>query len=262
MSVPTQRLPISAIVGSHNEAHLLERCLPALVFCDERIVIDIDSSDRTAEVAERLGARVIRHSYVEIAERARMHLVDQAQYDWLLFLDPDEVFPGPLAEQLGGLLPSLSADIGAIDCPWQFWFRGKPLLGTIWGGVNRKRTLVRLEGVELGPTVHSGTQLRSGFHVHDVPYSGDNAIAHYWAPTYSSLIRKHWRYLKLEGPDRYSHGMVTGYRDIARTPIRAFFESFVSRRGYRDGLTGVALSLLWAVYSTGAKVSLLRELRR
>jgi hypothetical protein len=44
--------------------------------------------------------------------------------------------------------------------------------------------------------------------------------------------------------------------------LPAFYESFVRRRGYRDGLVGMGLSLLWAAYATGAKVALLRELRR
>ncbi|HZT15287.1 MAG TPA: glycosyltransferase [Gaiellaceae bacterium] len=250
------------MVGSHNEAQLLRRALASLDFCDEIIVIDIDSSDATADVASALGARVIRHPYVEIAERARMHLVEEATHEWLLFLDPDEVFSPRLADQLRELLPKLDAAVGAVDCPWQFFFRGRPLRGTIWGGVNRKRTLARRGAVELHPTVHSGTQLRAGFRAEVVPFTGDNAIAHYWSPGYRSLIAKHWRYLKLEGPDRRSHGLVTGWKDVVRTPWPSFVESFAAKRGYRDGLTGLALSLIWAAYSTGAKLSLKRELSR
>lgn len=250
------------MVGSHDEAHLLPRCLASLGFCDEIIVIDIASSDATADVAAAHGARVIRHRYVEIAERARMHLVDEAAHEWLLFLDPDEVFAAPLAAQLAELLPSLGPDVGAVDCPWQFFFRGKPLQGTIWGGVNRKRTLARRGGVDLHPSVHSGTDVRPGYRAEQVAYTGDNAIAHHWAPGYRDLVAKHWRYLKLEGPDRRGRGLVTGYKDIVRTPGHSFVESFVGRRGYRDGATGLALSLIWAAYSTGAKIALLRELRQ
>lgn len=257
-----ETLPITAIVGSHNEAELLERCLPGLAFCDEVIVIDIDSRDETAEVARRCGARVIRHPWVPIAERARLELVGEAKHDWLLFLDPDEVLPAPLATQLGDLLPTLAADVAVVDCPWQFYFRGQPLRGTVWGGITRKRTLARRGAAELRPTVHGGTRVPAGYDAQAIPYSGENAIAHYWAPGYRQLIAKHWRYLKLEGRDRYEHGMVTGYRDITSTPWRAFRESLITRAGYRDGTTGVALSLLWAGYSTGAKIALLYELRR
>jgi glycosyltransferase involved in cell wall biosynthesis len=255
-------VPATAMVGSHNEAALLSRCLPSIAFCDEIIVIDIDSHDRTAEVAREHGARVIRHSWVPIAERARLELVDEAKHDWLLFFDPDEVMPAALAARIAELLPSLDPDVAVIECPWQFYFRGKPLRGTIWGGITRKRVLARRGAAELQPTVHSGTRLRTGYRSETIEFTGDNAIAHHWAHGYRDLIQKHWRYLKLEGPDRAGQGVVTGYRDIVRTPWPAFRESFVDRRGYRDGLTGFLLSIVWSAYSTGAKIALLRVLRR
>lgn len=253
-------VPVTAIVGSHNEADLLRRCLPSVAFCDEVIVIDIDSRDDTAEVAREHGARVIPHKWVPIAERARLGLVGEARHDWLLFLDPDEVLPPTLAAQIGELLPGLEADVAVVDCPWQFYFRGRPLQGTVWGGISRKRTLARRGRADLRPTVHGGTRVPPGYRSHTIDFSGDNAIAHYWAPGYRSLVQKHWRYLKLEGKDRREQGEVTGLRDIVETPWRALRESFVDRKGYRDGATGLALSLLWAAYSTGAKVALLREL--
>jgi glycosyltransferase involved in cell wall biosynthesis len=256
------RAPLTAIVSSHNEARLLERCLPTLAFCEELLVIDIESDDDTAAVAMAHGARVFRHEWVPIAERARLELVDQAAHEWLLFMDPDETMPPPLASQLSQLVPRLEADVGVVDCPWQFYFRNRPLRGTVWGGISRKRTLARRGGAELRPTVHSGTRPLPGYRAEAVAYSGDNAIAHYWAPSWKALIEKHLRYLRLEGSDRRADGIVTGLRDIVGTPFPAFYQSFVRRSGYRDGLLGFGLSVLWAAYSTGAKISLLRALRR
>jgi glycosyltransferase involved in cell wall biosynthesis len=250
------------MVSSHNEARLLERSLPTLAFCDELIVIDIASDDDTAAVAEANGARVIHHAWVPIAERARLGLVGEASHDWLLFMDPDETMPPALAAELADLVPRLADDVGVVDCPWQFYFRDRPLRGTMWGGVTRKRTLARRGGAELRPTVHSGTKPLPGFRIEGVRYTGDNAIAHYWAAGWRSLIAKHWRYVKLEGVDRRSQGLVTGLRDILATPLPAFAESFVRRRGYRDGATGLGLSLLWAAYATAAKIALLKEIRR
>lgn len=256
------RAPVTAIVSSHNEARLLERCLPTVAFCDELIVIDIASDDDTAAVAAAHRARVIRHQWVPIAERARMELVDEAAHQWLLFLDPDEALPPALAAQLIDLVPKLADDIGVVDCPWQFYFRDRPLRGTEWGGILRKRTLARRGGAGLRPTVHGGTKVLPGFRAQEVPYTGDNAIAHYWAPGWRPLLAKHVRYLRLEGPDRRARGLITGPKDILRTPVPAFYDSFVRKRGYRDGLVGLGLSLLWAGYTTGAKLALLREMRR
>src|SRR4051794_1000296 len=145
----TERLPISAFVASHDEADLLRRCLPSIAFCDEVFVIDIASSDDTQAVARDHGAVVLEHDWVPIAEYARRELVHRARNEWLLFLDPDEEFAPALAEDVAALLPDLEEDVGALQCPWQFWFRGRPLRGTTWGGVSRKRAVVRRNGVDL-----------------------------------------------------------------------------------------------------------------
>ena len=54
------RLPISALVASGNEAKELRRCLATLGFCDEIIVVDLESTDDTISVAEQAGAGVVR----------------------------------------------------------------------------------------------------------------------------------------------------------------------------------------------------------
>jgi glycosyltransferase involved in cell wall biosynthesis len=249
-------------VGSHNEATLLRRCLPSLAFCDEVIVVDIDSDDDTAEVAAKYGARVIRHSHAPVIEPVRMEVAGDARNEWLLFVDPDEVVPDALARQVAEILPTLAHDVSVIRCPWQFYFRGKPLAGTAWGGVMGKWSFVRRGGVELRPTVHSGIRIADGHRSVEIPPNGANAIQHYWAAGYRDLLAKHWRYVKREGRDRYDQGIVTGYKDILRNPVRDFASSFFKHRGFRDGFAGFVLSLLWAAYRMGAKISLLRELRR
>lgn len=259
MSAP---LPLTAFVASHDEAHLLARCLPSLAFCDDLIVIDIASTDATAEVAEAHGARVFRSEYVPIAEWARIPLLGEAKHDWLLFTDPDEVLPEALARELEDLLPALPADVAIVWAPIRFHFGARPLRGTIWGGENRRRLLVRRDGVELSPTVFGGTHLRQGFHRLDLPFTEETAIRHYWVDGYRDWIRKHRRYLALQPRDRASAGVVTGARTVAATPWRSFYDCYVRRRGYRDGATGLALSVLWAAFSTLSEGALVRELRR
>src|SRR5689334_12464375 len=85
-----RKLPVSAIVASCNEADLLGECLKSLSFCSEIIVYDLESTDRTREVAESHRARVIAHERVPIVEEIRRESVNVAKFDWMFFLDPDE----------------------------------------------------------------------------------------------------------------------------------------------------------------------------
>lgn len=258
----TATLPITAIVASHNEAHLLPACLEALAFCDELIVVDIASSDGTRAVAERFGARVIESEWVPIAERARARPVREARHDWLLIRDPDEVVPPALAAELRELFPTLPDDVGIVAAPTQRYFGGKPLRGTVWGGVQQDRLLANRRLVEFPTAVHRRLIRRGDARDVSIPSNGDNAIRHYWVDGYRTFVKRHLRYMRLEGTDRADAGEVTGLRAIAATPLRSFRDSFVRARGYRDGVRGFVLSLLWAAYKTGAEAMLLRELRR
>jgi len=134
MALERRSVPVTAIVSSRNEGHLLDRCLRAVEFCDELIVIDVDSHDQTAAIAADHGARVVQHDFVPIAEWARVTVAPQARHDWLLVVDPDEVLPAPLADRVAELLASIGDDVAAVDAPRQYYFRRRPLRGTVWAG--------------------------------------------------------------------------------------------------------------------------------
>ena len=256
------RLPLSAIVASRNEARDLDRCLASLHFCDELIVIDLSSSDDTTAVAARHGARVVAHEPVTIAEQARITVVSEARHSWLLFTDPDEELPAALAEELAALLPTFEQDIALVWAPIRFYIGSRPLHGTIWGGENRRRLLVRSDGVDLLPRLFGGVVVREDFRELSLPFSEKTAIRHHWVTGYGDWIEKHRRYLRLAGKSRADAGEIGGARSVLRAPFAAFVESFLVKRGYRDGVTGLALSLLWGGYAAASEVALVRELQR
>jgi hypothetical protein len=151
--------------------------------------------------------------------------------------------------------------VAAIDAPRQYYFREIPLRGTVWGGPNKRRLIVRRSAVELTPTIWGGMKVRPGFRIVTVPFTEETAIEHRWASGYRELVRRHRRYIALEARDRADAGELTGYRALLQTPWRSFRRSYVTERGVRDGATGLALSLFWAGFRTRAELALLRRLR-
>ena len=208
-------------------------------------MIDIESDDETAAVGEAHGARVVRHAYVPIAEWARVTVAPQARHDWLLVVDPDEEVPPALAAEVARLLPEIPDDVAAVDAPRQDYFAGRPLRGTVWGGPNQRRLLVRRSAVELTPTIWGGMRVRPGFRVLALPFTSETAIVHNWARGYRELIARHRRYLALEQVDRADAGEITGMRAVATMPWRSFRQSYLTRHGWRDGAAGLGLSLFW-----------------
>jgi glycosyltransferase involved in cell wall biosynthesis len=258
----SERAPVTAIIASRNEAGLLEQRLPELRFCDEVIVIDIDSQDETAAVALAAGARLVRHDWVPIAELARLEVAPTARNDWLLFVDPDEEIPSALAAQVASFLRDPPPDVAVVFAGIDYLFAGRALRGTYWGGTGRRPFLVRRGGVVLSSAVHETLSFRPGFRGLHLELDADNVIRHHWVQGYREWIEKHRRYLKLEGASQADRGLITGPRAIAGAPWRGFRDSFFARGGYRDGVRGLVLSALWAWYVAASEIALYRELRR
>lgn len=250
---------ISAIVVAHNEAALLPRCLKSLDFCAEIIVIDLKSKDNSAQVAKQLGAKVITHPWVPIGEMAREAGLRKAKSDWLLIIDPDEEITPTLASDITKATKN-SDTAGIISVPWFNYFKSKPLKGTVWGGYNRrKRILMHKKRAYLVSKVHADFfTIRDGYTIEHIAVNKeqDNWLNHSWIRSWSEFQEKHTRYLRLEGEARYTRGDRFRYRQLIKVIPYRFWESYIIAKGYRDGLLGLGLSLLWVWYNFMSLLSL------
>jgi glycosyltransferase involved in cell wall biosynthesis len=77
------RPTISLITVTHNEEELIGQCLKSADFCDEKIVVDSFSTDRTVEIARSLGAKVIQREWAGYVGQ-KQHALDNATSEWAL----------------------------------------------------------------------------------------------------------------------------------------------------------------------------------
>ncbi|MGI8421850.1 MAG: hypothetical protein ACR2MU_06285 [Gaiellaceae bacterium] len=253
---------MTGLIVSHNEGHLIGDRLRELRFCEELVVIDVASTDDTASVAGANGARVVPHPFTRIAELVHPDVAHEPRNDLIVIPDPDEEIPPALAAQLVGIPEAMADDEGTVVVPRIYYFRGRPLRGTVWGGTGKKILVVSRSRAEFIPAVHRGVRLRPGYRSREIPWDGENAMRHHWTSGYREFLEKHVRYIGIEGPARALTGEITGYRALVRTPYRSFRECYFTRKGYLDGVHGLALSVLYALYMTASNVQLIRELRR
>src|SRR6185312_932758 len=81
---------ISVIVLTKNEESNIAACLDGLAWCDEKIVIDDHSSDKTVEIAKKKGAIVFTRTLGNDFSDQRNFGLEKAKGDWILFIDADE----------------------------------------------------------------------------------------------------------------------------------------------------------------------------
>ena len=98
---PAQGLTLSLCMIVRDEQEMLPRCLAAVRDAvDEIIVVDTGSTDRTIEIAQSFGARVIEQAWTGSFSDARNTSFDAATGDWLMYLDADEVLVKDDVEKL------------------------------------------------------------------------------------------------------------------------------------------------------------------
>jgi glycosyltransferase involved in cell wall biosynthesis len=250
------KLPLSAIVVSFNEEVRLADCLKSLLFCDEIIVCDLGSTDGSLAIAAKLATRVIRADRVPVSDVIVPSVVGEASHDWILRLDPDEVIDPELEPLIRRALAEPQPDVCGYNLPWRFYFCGKRLAVTPWGGRKYKGSLANRTRLRFQPYVHRGATALPGMHWETIEGSETATIHHFWVDSYAQLFEKHLRYIRIEGEARYH----TGERFRAWTALKCLARLLLINlrpaAWWKDGLQGLFLCCFFVWYEASAALSL------
>jgi glycosyltransferase involved in cell wall biosynthesis len=95
----TDRPSITAVIVATNEEAMIVNCIESLRWCDEILVLDAGSEDKTISLAESAGARVVSFSHPSMA-RKRNEALKRVKTDWLIYVDADERVTPQLAKEI------------------------------------------------------------------------------------------------------------------------------------------------------------------
>jgi glycosyltransferase involved in cell wall biosynthesis len=130
VSSPEDCVPrLSAIIITRNEAGNIAACLDTLAFCDERIVVDGDSDDGTAEIARAKGARVAAAPWHGFGAHKNFAL-SLANGDWVLSIDADERVTPALARAIERAI--VEGGIDGYEMPRRSSFLGREMRHSGW----------------------------------------------------------------------------------------------------------------------------------
>lgn len=137
-----KHLDITTIILTYNEELHIKRCLEnAFRFSKAVFVVDSFSTDYTIEVAQKMGAVVMQHEFVNQAQQFQWALDNcPVKTSWTMRLDADEYLTDELIEELSDVLPTLPEDVTGCYLPRRVVFMGKQLKY----GLHRKIRLLRL----------------------------------------------------------------------------------------------------------------------
>lgn len=251
---------ISVVINTHNEERRLPLALRSVQpWVDEVIVVDMESSDRTREIAEAAGARVLRHAAIGYVEPARYAGCAAARSDWVMIIDADELVPEPLSRSLRGI--AAAGVVDAVRIGRRNYLLGKELRHSGWNpDRDRHLRFFRRGHVNLPTRIHEPIVATPGSRVLDLRIDEGTTLVHFNYADLADFFDRMNRYTTIEAAQDPVESRLPPYR-AAGQAIREWAVRFIWHRGYKDGWRGFYLSCFMAMYrlAVHAKQSERRE---
>jgi glycosyltransferase involved in cell wall biosynthesis len=245
--------PLSAVLITHDEERNLPRALDSVRFCDDVVVLDGGSTDRTRDLAAAAGARVETSvpwpGFVEQRNRA----VAAARHDWVLAIDADERVTDGLRAEIQAEAARGFAHAG-YRIPRLAFYLGRWIRGTDWWPDPQLRLFDRRRGRWQGGLIHESVRVDGSVG------RLRGRMEHYSYDDISDHLATIDRYTTLWAEQAEKEGRRSGPLDPAIAAVWAFLRNYVVRRGIVLGEAGLTVSALNSYY-TYVKLAKLRERR-
>lgn len=234
---------ISAIVVAKNEENMIADCLDSLSFCDEVIVIDNGSEDRTEDIAKRMGAKVFVLETDDFSKLRNFGL-KKSKGDWVLYVDADE----RISDELKKSIKHLIANSDRVQQLNGYFLKRKnfylgPSKKNEWPYIEKTQRLFRRSSLK----EWEGKLHESPIVIGEIGEIGEGFLLHYTHRDLASMLAKTIEWSKIEAELRFaaSHPKVTWWR-LFRVMLTVFLDYYIKQGGWKVGTVGIIESVYQA----------------
>ena len=231
---------LSAVVIACNEETRLRECLLSLAWVDEMVVVDAESTDKTASIAREFTDHVFVRPWPGFAEQKNFGIA-QAKGDWILSVDADEEVTPELQEEILAVMARPDAAVGyrvpRRNIFWGRWVRHGRLYPD-W----QLRLFRRERGRFLPHRVHESVHV-------DGPVARLSApLVHRSYRDAGDFLERAHRYAGLAAEEWVAQGRGVRAWNLVLGPLGRFLSMYVVHGGFLDGWRGFLLAVLYAYY--------------
>jgi glycosyltransferase involved in cell wall biosynthesis len=231
---------LSVTVIAKNEATDIGGALTSVVWADEIVVVDSESTDDTVAIARRHTDRVVVREWPGYVDQ-KNYAASIASHDWILSLDADERVTPTLADQIRARLAAAPQE-AAFRIPRVTWHLGRWIRTTDWFPDHQLRLYNRQSAGWTGRYVHEAVTVRGSIGT----LSGE--LQHYPYRDISDHLETIDRYTTYAARQMHEQGRRAGLLQIAGHPPLAFLRNYLAHGGIRDGVPGFIISAMNAYY--------------
>lgn len=242
------QLSICAVVLTKNEEKNIIDCIESLSFCDEIIVVDDNSEDRTIEVIESLKndrIKVYKHALNDDFSKQRNYGLLMAKGDWVLYIDADE----RISKNLGSEILNLISSQNLLEQKMRgFYVRRVDIM---WG---RELKYGETDNIKLLRLGKKGSGKWEGRVHEEWKIKGSvgelkNPILHYPHQTITDFLSEINFYTDLRAKELYERNIKVHWPSIISYPVGKFFFNYFLKKGFLDGTAGLIVIILMSFHS-------------
>ncbi len=249
-------IPVSAVIVTKNEEKNIGDALESVKDFEDIVVVDSFSEDRTTEICRQYTSKVFQHEWQGYAKQKQM-AVDYAKKPWVLILDADErVTPeleSEIMEKIGNIHLTQNSELKTLSSycgfyiPRKNFFLGKWIRHSGWWPDHTLRLFRKDLSYVEQREVHEKVLVNGS-----VGYL-KNPLEHYTYRTISDYIKKMENYSTLSAKEMLSKNpqpsSLSLTLKIIMSPIFTFLKMFFLKQGFRDGVHGFMLAVLYSFYT-------------
>jgi len=235
------------VVLAKDEEKNLPDCLESIKWCDEMILIDDDSTDKTVEIAKKFNAKVFTHALDNNFAQERNFGSQKTQGEWILFLDADERISPELKKEI--LEAIKKPNVNGFFLKRQDFFGGRALKYGETANVRLLRLGRKGKG-EWQREVHETWEIRGEIGELKSP------LLHHSHPTVSEFLEHINFHSTLHAQALKKEDVKPSLLRIIFYPKAKFIQNYLFKLGFLDGTPGVIVALMMSFHSFLAQAKL------
>ena len=241
-------MKLSVIIPTFNEEAYLKNALRSVSFADEIIVIDSLSTDKTVEIAETFGCKVLHRKFDNFSNQ-KNHALQYATGKWVLFIDGDERITYKLKQEILQAIETGKHAGYKLNFPHFYMNR------FLYHHSDNVTRLVLREKCRFEGSVHEKLIVDGSIG------KLKNPVLHFTYKGLMHYISKKDSYAWFQAKQLLNKGKKATYFHLDFKPFFRFFSSYILRGGFRDGIPGLAVASInaYGVFSRYVKLILLQK---
>lgn len=227
---------VTTVVLARNEEARIGDCLRSVRRLGETLVVDTGSTDRTVEIAEERGARVVRTEWTGFVPARRLGM-EEARTPWILMLDADERLTDELRAEIADVVETADAETDGFLIPRRTRFLGREMRHGGWSPDHQLRLFRKGRATYEDRGVHEFARVKG--RVKKLTH----AIVHLGEETWEGYVEKMNRYTTLQARDKAGATRAEAALQLLLRPPMTFLSAYLLRRGFLDGRPGFLLAV-------------------